>query len=1004
MRNFCVALTLLMLLLGNILADVDVNDVNDAEASVGWMRRRRSPSSSPPKSNAKLNATKCFFENPLSAGARFYGTLTNAELNLVSDSIRASGAVTIEFWARRSPGNVGSSVRRNILWQENGFGVLLRQSSHVLLYHRFAQLGLVVDSQVVLPFGWNHVAVSMQWDVMLRGNASNDGEESHVKMITHLNGMQQSNLDFLQTEARFPEHLKPAEFMGDESFGTYAGVSELRLFDYARNASEIAATMNLPLGPDDGAVYARHLVGYWRFNECTPAKTPSEDPLCEAGGAALVHDDAPLGLYDVALLPVLGNDAKATPCWLVSPLPNMCVERCTDPYPACRQAKCSCSVPWQGAQCDELVFSRADQPADGPFVLANGTRARSMLIEPVAVVRLDGSVFVDGDVDILGLLVASKHMLASVADWPLGQAGVNIVCGGTVAIAMSGSVQADGLIGVSPLADNASIAMSPSHAGYGYLTPCGDVPCALVASPGGAGGGARDELRPCTMAPYGDFLLPRLPGLAGYEAPAHLSNRGGSVVSIECGALVVAGRVSARGASYASGGSILIRSRGSVAAPKPWFGAIDASAENGSAGRIAIYSNNSLGEHMRANLLAWTSGGVPSDSCKQVAAPGTVYVDRGFADAACSEPPCSTLTVANLQAAATAVPTMIGSDALGAEQLGHLIVKNAAVFSTSPIVVGECVVDNAPGFDAQIHCNRLVNKTAAPTTPMPSTTTPTPTTTTPTSIGTTTTTPSSEPTTTPHHGSPSKKPSKSKPTSHLAWIIVGVVAAVLVVVALGVLFFLWRRRKQQRAKERGYQSVINASGDGVDYESAGGNSATLASESTALLSSVAHIESSVMADGSSELNMVEKRVGKYLIDVNDVQIHPTPLAKGGFSVVYRGSYANETVAIKMFVSELYEVPVDVFFREVENLARVAHPHVVRFVGAVPRPLSIITEFVERGSLYDVMRAEQLEWPTRLRILLDVARALAYMHSHEPPVLHRDMKVCCWRMRANAGLC
>ena len=34
----------------------------------------------------------------------------------------------------------------------------------------------------------------------------------------------------------------------------------------------------------------------------------------------------------------------------------------------------------------------------------------------------------------------------------------------------------------------------------------------------------------------------------------------------------------------------------------------------------------------------------------------------------------------------------------------------------------------------------------------------------------------------------------------------------------------------------------------------------------------------------------------------------------------------------------------------------------------------------------------LQWRHRLRLALDIARALAHLHSQEPPILHRDMKV------------
>ena len=65
------------------------------------------------------------------------------------------------------------------------------------------------------------------------------------------------------------------------------------------------------------------------------------------------------------------------------------------------------------------------------------------------------------------------------------------------------------------------------------------------------------------------------------------------------------------------------------------------------------------------------------------------------------------------------------------------------------------------------------------------------------------------------------------------------------------------------------------------------------------------------------------------------------------------------------------------------------------MGATTDPISIITELAENGSLYDVIhkRPEKIDknWNRTLRMLIDSARGMAYLHNQEPPILHRDMK-------------
>ena len=76
-----------------------------------------------------------------------------------------------------------------------------------------------------------------------------------------------------------------------------------------------------------------------------------------------------------------------------------------------------------------------------------------------------------------------------------------------------------------------------------------------------------------------------------------------------------------------------------------------------------------------------------------------------------------------------------------------------------------------------------------------------------------------------------------------------------------------------------------------------------------------------------------------------------------------------------------------------------HPNVVMYLGVCLQPPCVVTEYCARGSLNDVFKraratpalAAQLDWGRRLNMVLDAAKGMMYLHSSEPPVIHRDLK-------------
>ncbi|KDP41493.1 hypothetical protein JCGZ_15900 [Jatropha curcas] len=119
---------------------------------------------------------------------------------------------------------------------------------------------------------------------------------------------------------------------------------------------------------------------------------------------------------------------------------------------------------------------------------------------------------------------------------------------------------------------------------------------------------------------------------------------------------------------------------------------------------------------------------------------------------------------------------------------------------------------------------------------------------------------------------------------------------------------------------------------------------------------------------------------------------------GSFGTVHRAEWHGSDVAVKVLsVQDFHDDQLREFLREVAIMKRVRHPNVVLFMGAVTkRPhLSIVTEYLPRGSLYRLIHrptaGEMLDQRRRLRMALDVAKGINYLHCLNPPVVHWDLK-------------
>ncbi|XP_047980353.1 serine/threonine-protein kinase BCK1/SLK1/SSP31-like isoform X1 [Salvia hispanica] len=120
------------------------------------------------------------------------------------------------------------------------------------------------------------------------------------------------------------------------------------------------------------------------------------------------------------------------------------------------------------------------------------------------------------------------------------------------------------------------------------------------------------------------------------------------------------------------------------------------------------------------------------------------------------------------------------------------------------------------------------------------------------------------------------------------------------------------------------------------------------------------------------------------------------VGQGSCGTVYHALWYGSDVAVKVFSRLEYSDEVISSFRqEVSLMKRLRHPNILLFMGAVMSPecLGIVTEFLPRGSLFRLLQksAAKLEWRRRIHMALDIARGMNYLHHHNPPIVHRDLK-------------
>ncbi|KAK7311220.1 hypothetical protein RJT34_09218 [Clitoria ternatea] len=154
----------------------------------------------------------------------------------------------------------------------------------------------------------------------------------------------------------------------------------------------------------------------------------------------------------------------------------------------------------------------------------------------------------------------------------------------------------------------------------------------------------------------------------------------------------------------------------------------------------------------------------------------------------------------------------------------------------------------------------------------------------------------------------------------------------------------------------------------------------------------------------SSIKMVGKKGCVPIIDYKQIEKatgnfkESSILGEGGFGCVYKAHLDdNLDVAVKKLNCE-NQFAEQEFENELDLLSKIQHPNVISLLGCSSNGETriIVYELMQNGSLETQLHGSShgsaLNWHLRMKIALDTARGLKYLHEHCcPPVIHRDLK-------------
>ncbi|XP_048321268.2 probable LRR receptor-like serine/threonine-protein kinase At1g53430 [Ziziphus jujuba] len=152
-----------------------------------------------------------------------------------------------------------------------------------------------------------------------------------------------------------------------------------------------------------------------------------------------------------------------------------------------------------------------------------------------------------------------------------------------------------------------------------------------------------------------------------------------------------------------------------------------------------------------------------------------------------------------------------------------------------------------------------------------------------------------------------------------------------------------------------------------------------------------------------ELRGIDLQTGRFTLRQMKAATHnfdpANKIGEGGFGPVYKGVLSDGgVIAVKQLSAKSKQGNRE-FINEVGMISALEHPNLVRLYGCCieGNQLLLVYEYMENNSLASALfgneeKTIRLDWPTRKKICLGVARGLAYLHEESRlKIVHRDIK-------------
>nr|XP_046220643.1 interleukin-1 receptor-associated kinase 1 [Oncorhynchus gorbuscha] len=127
------------------------------------------------------------------------------------------------------------------------------------------------------------------------------------------------------------------------------------------------------------------------------------------------------------------------------------------------------------------------------------------------------------------------------------------------------------------------------------------------------------------------------------------------------------------------------------------------------------------------------------------------------------------------------------------------------------------------------------------------------------------------------------------------------------------------------------------------------------------------------------------------------RLRKSRIGEGGFGHVYRATMRSTDFAVKKLKENSpldWSVVKESFKTEVEKLSQYRHPNIVDFVGYCVGlcPYYLLSAlYLEMDRDCYNQASAALFWPQRVSVLLGTARAIQFLHSSSPQLIHGDIK-------------